>query len=354
MAHVFGSGYTRQQLQHYVGSMEQLAGFEMAELSDGAGRGVRTARMHNSSGLALQVLIDRGLDLSGAQFLGVPLAWVSSTGPTNPAYYDSRGMGWLRGFHGGLLMTCGLSNVGPAEVDNGEELGLHGRLSNLPAQHVTYGGFWEGDDYTVFLQGEVRETRVFGENLLLKRQIRARLGEPRIIIEDTVVNEGYQSSPHMLLYHINAGFPLVTPGTCLKAPSLKVTARDEDALAGLNEHAVFEMPSAGYREQVFYHTMQADEDGFVRVDLHSAVSQCDKPLGMYVRYRQAELPCFVEWKMMGQGVYAVGLEPATNLVSGRSKERERDALTILKPGEQRSYYLEIGMCNTRSELLGLT
>lgn len=36
---------------------------------------------------------------------------------------------------------------------------------------------------------------------------------------------------------------------------------------------------------------------------------------------------------MGQVVYAAGLEPATNLVAGRLKERERDALTILKPGE---------------------
>jgi cyclopropane fatty-acyl-phospholipid synthase-like methyltransferase len=40
-----------------------------------------------------------------------------------------------------------------------------------------------------------------------------------------------------------------------------------------------------------------------------------------VRYRQAELPCFIEWKMMGQGVYAVGLEPSTNWAGGRSHRR---------------------------------
>lgn len=343
MVHIYDSEYTRQQLQEYVGSMEQLAGFEMSELTDGVGRGVRTARMHNSSGLALQVLIDRGLDLYGAQYHGMPLAWVSSTGPTHPAYFEPRGLGWLRGFYGGLLLTCGMSSIGSPEVDNGEELGLHGRISNLPAGQVSYGGFWQGDEYYVFIEGQIRETRIFGENLLLKRRIRARLGEPAVIIEDTVINEGYQPSPHMLLYHVNAGFPLVAAGTRLKAPTLTVMPRDDDALHGMEKYNVFGPPAAGYREQVFYHTMQADGDGFVRVELSSSTSQDGLPLGMYVRYRQAELPCFVEWKMMGQGVYAAGLEPSTNWVSGRSKERERGALTILQPGEVRNYYLEIGI-----------
>lgn len=343
MAHLFGRNYSPQQLQANVGSMGQLAGFELGELTDGVGRGVRTAQMLNSSGLALKVLIDRGLDLYGAQYHGLPLSWVSSTGPTHPAFHEQGGLGWLRGFYGGLLLTCGLSSIGSPEVDNGEELGLHGRISNLPASQVNYGGYWQDDEYYIYIEGQVRETRIFGENLLLKRRIQARLGQPVVTIEDSVTNEGYQPSPHMLLYHINAGFPLVTAGTCLEAPSLDVIPRDDDARQGLGKFNVFDPPTATYREQVFYHTLEADDDGFVRVELRSPTMQDDHPLNLYVRYRQAELPCFVEWKMMGQGVYAVGLEPSTNWVSGRSKERDRGTLTILQPAEKRNYYLEIGV-----------
>lgn len=41
MTRPFGKDYSRQQLQAYVGSMDQLAGFEMGELTDGVRRGVR-------------------------------------------------------------------------------------------------------------------------------------------------------------------------------------------------------------------------------------------------------------------------------------------------------------------------
>jgi hypothetical protein len=208
---------------------------------------------------------------------------------------------------------------------------------------VCAGGYWQGDDYFITLQGQVRETRVFGENLLLKRTLTMRLGEPAVRVADTVVNEGFQPAEHMLLYHINAGFPLAAEGARLQAPSSKIEPRDEEARQGAQSYAVFDPPSPGYREQVFYHTMQADPQGYVRVTLHSPARQDGQALALYLRYRQAELPCFVEWKMMGQGVYAVGLEPSTNLVSGRSQERQRGALITLQPGEERQYELEIGI-----------
>jgi hypothetical protein len=84
--------------------------------------------------------------------------------------------------------------------------------------------------------------------------------------------------------------------------------------------------------------MIAGPDGYVRAGLVNP-----EGFGFYVRYRQRELPCFNEWKMMGEGVYAVGIEPATNWVTGRAKERERGALQILQPGEQRRYHLEFGL-----------
>lgn len=105
----------------------------------------------------------------------------------------------------------------------------------------------------------------------------------------------------------------------------------------------FSAPQPGYREHVFFHEMAADPDGYVTAGLANPAFNGDQGFGFYVRYRKAELLCFNQWKMMGEGVYAVGLEPATNRVTGRAAERQRGTLQILQPGEQRGYHLEIGL-----------
>jgi hypothetical protein len=45
---------------------------------------------------------------------------------------------------------------------------------------------------------------------------------------------------------------------------------------------------------------------------------------------------------MGEGQYAVGIEPCTNTF-GREIARERGQLIILQPGEKRVYDLEVGV-----------
>jgi hypothetical protein len=46
--------------------------------------------------------------------------------------------------------------------------------------------------------------------------------------------------------------------------------------------------------------------------------------------------------MLGEGTYALGLEPSTNRDAGRADARERGELQWLEPGETRQYDLEIG------------
>jgi len=65
--------------------------------------------------------------------------------------------------------------------------------------------------------------------------------------------------------------------------------------------------------------------------------------GFYVKYKKEQLPQFIEWKMMGEGDYVVGMEPANCLVEGRDKERERGTLKFLEPGEKKEFDLEIGV-----------
>jgi hypothetical protein len=59
-------------------------------------------------------------------------------------------------------------------------------------------------------------------------------------------------------------------------------------------------------------------------------------------YDAAALPYLVQWKMMGEGLYVLGIEPTNcGVLAGRAAARERGELPILEPGESRRYGLEM-------------
>jgi hypothetical protein len=350
MAKLWGIEYSKDDLLARVGDVSQIGGVRVHTLSDGVERGVRAAEFRTGSGLNFTVLVDRGLDISTAEYKGQPLAWRSSTGDTSPAYYEEPGLGWLRSFYGGLVVTCGLTYAGAPNVDQGKPLGLHGRVSNLPASNVYADAAWEDDSYDMWVQGKVRETAVFGENIELSRRISARLGEPKIWIHDVVTNLGYQETEHMILYHINVGFPVIDAGSRLIAPVLSHKPRDADAEIEKELYADFSAPIEGFRERVYYLEMAASADGSVGAALVNPGFKGGDGFGFYMRYSKQELPKFTEWKMMGQGTYVVGMEPANCWVEGRAKERERGTLQFLKPGEAREYHLELGVLASQEDI----
>ncbi len=62
----------------------------------------------------------------------------------------------------------------------------------------------------------MREVSALGRDLRLKRRISMTLGQPVLTIHDRVENHGYETTPHMLLYHFNLGFPLLSPQSHLE------------------------------------------------------------------------------------------------------------------------------------------
>jgi len=346
MALLFGQEYSKHEILSRVGDLSQVAGIRLMELQDGFERALRIADVRTGSGLRFQVSIDRGMDISLADYKGCPLAWRSANGDVHPSYFDPRGTGWARSFPGGLMTGCGMSFLGAPCIDAGEELGLHGRLSNLPASEVRTETRWEDNTCIMQLHGSVRESGLFKENLLLRRTIETRLGESRITIHDHVKNEGYQTAPLMMLYHINVGWPLVDDGSRLLLNAKSMKPRDAEAEKGVDEATSFSSPIPGYREQVFFHDLRADADGFATALLLSS----KRHMGLYVRFRQKELPRYIEWKMTGQGTYVVGMEPANCGVGGRAKERAAGTLQFLEPGEDRLFFVQLGIIEGEDEL----
>ena len=105
------------ELRRHVGDVSQLVSTRTVRLTDGNEDGVRAVDVRVSGGLSALVLLDRGMDLGPAWVAGQQLSWQSTTGIVGPAHFDETS--WLRSFHGGLLVTCGLQNVGPPNEDRG-------------------------------------------------------------------------------------------------------------------------------------------------------------------------------------------------------------------------------------------
>lgn len=348
-------GLTRRDVTRRIGSMSQLGGIRLSQLDDGSERGVRVADV-DTGALRFVVVLDRGMDIAGAWAYGVPLAWLSPAGEANPCFYNPSGTEWLRTFGGGLVSTCGLTYNGAPCEDEGVKLGIHGRIGASPVSRVSTSEAWVGDDYWLRVCGQTREYTLFGENLLLERCISAKLGSTHLTIDDTVTNEGSDTTPLMLLYHINLGWPVVSPFSTLAIEGSNPVPRDAAAADGLEDWWKLEAPVRGYAEKVYYHTPKPDAEGYVRVRVHNnSLRHRAWPGGItaYVKYAASDgaggepglkgLNRLVQWKQMGEGVYVLGIEPSNCHVEGRAQERQRGTLQFIEPGESRSYRVEIGI-----------
>jgi hypothetical protein len=343
MANLWGKTYTRAEIMRRVGDISQLAEVMPFELVDGSERGARAVTLRNAAGLEMTVLTERGMSIVHLAYRGIPLALRGSVGMPHPAYFESPGLNWLRTWPTGFLTPCGLTQVGSPCVDDGEALGQHGRVASIPARSVNWGGEWDGDDYQIWVEGTVRETKIFGEDLALKRRIWMRIDSASFWIEDRVENMGHTPAPFMFLQHFNLGFPLVDSTTRLELPEHTPQARDENARPGLDSYQEFSEPVPGYKEQVFYHDLMTGEDGMVTVRLVNPAFDNGLGLGVSLRYKKSDYPILVEWKMMGEGLYVVGVEPSNCHVQGRCAERERGTLIMLEPGEVRNHWIEVSL-----------
>ena len=354
MPELWGRHWTRDELEQRVGDLSQIAGVRMVTLDDGKERGSRAAIVRTGTGFQFTVLLDRGMDISQAEYCGKSLAWRSMTEDAHPSYFDPRGLGWVRTFYGGLMVTCGLNWCGaPCEDPEPDtprlgdrDLGLHGYISHTPAKNVWADAAWDGDDYLIWVRGKAQESIVFGENFILEREISTKLGANAIWVRDVVENAGYERLPHMLLYHLNIGFPTVDAGAELITPAMEIVPRDEAAEAGKATSHLLEPPTADYFEKAYFHDLGADEDG----NTGTAVINRALGFGVYARFNKNELPYFCQWTMLGQRNYVLGMEPCNALPMGRVAEREAGRLQYMEGRERREYHLELGVLNGNDEI----
>lgn len=328
-----------KSLLRRVGRLSQLGGISSFIYADGRAKGTSALRVRTATGLEFWVIPDKGMDIYEASFLGQSLCWHAPQGLVHPAYYSNRDLEWLKTFSGGLLTTCGLTTVGSPSVDAGEQLGLHGSISNTPAEQVNCSETWDQDDCSFTIKGNMREASVHGPNILLERTVSSSLNSKGFIIEDTVTNQGVRDAPLMILYHFNFGYPLLTPKTKIYAPSKEAHPINTLSAESVDQWAVFEEPTRNICERVYFHEMEKDSEGRICVVLVSDKERAD--FGIKLIYNAATLPQFVQWKMTGENHFVLGLEPANCRTLGRRESREQGLLEILQPGEKRKFHLEL-------------
>jgi hypothetical protein len=323
-----------------IGWLGQVARADALTIDDGPAHGTRMIRLVNGGGLEIELHPDRGLDIGRVSADGVPLAWISPVDRTAPGSYDAEGTAWLRTFGGGFLATCGLDTFGPPSTDRGVRLGMHGRVGATPATVTRLTADWTA----VTAAGTIRQASVFGEHLVLERTVRSETCSSTFTIDDTVTNHGPKRAPHMILYHFNLGWPLVSPDTTVAFPPATVTPRDEHAAQGLSQHTVFGPPDADFVEQVFLHEPLTESEVSV------TVSNPTVPLSVRLTYDAGALPALLQWKMQGEGHYVLGVEPAnTPMLGGRAQAHLADRLPELDPGETTTYRLQVDVSRTLPE-----
>jgi len=348
MAELYGMASGVTSLSARAGSLAQFGGVRLVTCEDGVERGMRLLEFRTGSGLCFSVMVDRAMDIAEMSHAGRAIGWQSPTGFRHPGLHEPEGeggLGWVRSFSG-FLATCGLDHIlGPEEVDGGNynyprratvRHGLHGRVGAIPARLTGYGERWEGDRCILWAEGVVVQAAVFGEVLHLHRRIEADLGGNEVRLFDRVVNAGHALTPHMLLYHINLGYPVIDEGSRYLAPLREVVWASHSTAPTAQDIGYRHCPGplTRFAEQVWEHDMAADAAGLVPV----AVVNDRIGLGFMVETRKDQFPCALQWQNFQAGHYVMGVEPSTHHAQGNRFARDRGEMIWLQAGEERQYH----------------
>ena len=168
----------QRTLMAVCGNMEQIAGIRRIEFQDGRASGLRCALVENGP-VEMPLMLDKCLDPAWIRYKGINLSLLTKPGLQGRNPYDTAGDEAVRSIMGGAMFTCGLGNVHGNRVVDGVEYPTHGRMRTTPAEKVSMDAFWENGTYKIRVSGEMREARIFGENLVLRRTVEMVYGRDR-------------------------------------------------------------------------------------------------------------------------------------------------------------------------------
>lgn len=303
-----------------LGNIDQIAGIRESVLLRGRGEGTKIAEVYNASGLRFSVMPDRCMDIYDLSFKGINISFHSKNGIVSPLSFSPSVDEFPEQWPGGMLCTCGLSNVNLHNVMDGETHPTHGRISSVPASNFGTESFWDGDEYKLRVSGEMHETVMFGRHFSLKRTIETGLSEPSVTITDVITNMGAYQEPYMLLYHMNFGSPFLSPDTECIIREGKVNP----LCVGSVDNVHVEEPDDAYEAQKFLIT------DFPKMGHAELIN---RKIGMKAEliFTTDNLPNMVEWKHLKSHDYCLALEPTNTWAMNRKQAMENEKIAAILP-----------------------
>lgn len=324
-----------ETLLRKTADLRAIADIRLVTLEDGPGRGQRLLIGRNANGVTFEVAVDRGFDISELSYKGVNIGW-HSPAQMPFASHDpgsEEGWGFLRNFDG-FLVTCGLDHFSrPHEADISQynhphlttrKMPLHGRISVEKARLLSYGV--DAETFEISCEAIVRQASVFGETLELRRRVTLAVFGSELLVEDIVTNRGFRPTDHAIMYHVNFGYPFLD---------------DTLTLGGLPDPLHSELQSQPpYPSDDFGEKVDVVDARTTPHQLPVVLRNGTCGVAVSLGYSQATLPKLAVWRAYQSGIFALGIEPRTDLRSGDHR--------ILAAGESRHYCVRIGLAVTRA------
>lgn len=282
-----------------IGSAEQLCMAQRVQVTDGRGNGARQIYVANGK-LNFVLSESNALDILRLWHGGTNVGFVSKNGLyTAPSDF-------LGNFPAGMLYTCGLDAIGGVEGH-----AIHGRIHSIPAEIKEF----VADANGVRVVAEIRDTALFGQNLVLTRTVSTAAGSDEVKIEDSLVNHAFRDEKYCMLYHVNVGYPIVDAGAKIVGDFAESKPRTPWAEHEMTKMLKVESPLDNAEETCYFHNTK---DGMMSI--------VNAKLGKRFTV-SSSLRKFVQWKSRASGDFVVGLEPCTSWLDGELK------YSVLKPGK---------------------
>ena len=295
-----------------ISNFEQVASVRRYTLTEGRGKDLDILDCDNGN-IRFLLNVSKACDILQLYHKGQSVSFMSKNG------YTKRETPFLNRFEGGMLYTCGLDSIGGREGYQ-----LHGTIHNIPAEIVSA----KCDESGIFVEAIIRDTALFGQNLVLKRKISSVIGGDTVSLEDTLVNESFRDEEYAVLYHINVGYPMLDEGARIIADDAGCSSRSKWSEEQERLRYEISAPVPNQDETCYYLKLKKPEISLVNDKIGKKLT---------VSYSEETLPYFLEWKSMASGDYAVGLEPATTELD------DKFTYSTIKPGAEIIFKVNISV-----------
>lgn len=294
-----------------ISNFQQVASVRRYTINGGKGDGLKVIDCDNGK---IRFLLNesKGLDMMQLYHKGQNVSFLSKNA------FSEKDYPFLNRFEGGMLYTCGIDSIGRREGFD-----LHGKFHLLKAEVITA----KCDESGITVEAIIRDSELFGKNLAIKRKVFSEIFSQTVTVSDTLINEGFAEENYCLLYHINAGYPMLDEGC--KIVANVTSSRPSTDFAKQNQSTMLEIerPLPKKEETCYYLTLKDPKISLVNQNLKKKFT---------IEYSKETLPCFVEWKSMACGDYALGLEPCTTEFDGFK-------YSTIKPSEKVEFFIKISV-----------